>query len=255
MINKMKLLYQLIKSLPIAASIVALTTLTVGGVAQATSTSTGSGSSAAAAATATQTKIANIISKGNQEINRRLATLNTLSTKISSTTKLTSDDQATLSSEVNSEISGLTSLKSSLDAQTTLAGAISDAQSIISGYRVYALVVPKVMLIKTADDQQAVEAKLTTLAQKLQTRISAAQTKGTNVTTLQADLSDMTTMTAAAQNISSSMEQTVLVLEPTDYDSDHAVLAGDGAQLQTAHSDNVAAYNDAKNIVSALQSM
>jgi hypothetical protein len=118
------------------------------------------------------------------------------------------------------------------------------------------LIVPKVALVKTADSQQVVEAKLTTLAQKLQARISTAKTNGKDVTTLQSELSDMTTRINSAQVISSAIQQKVLtLLQPSDYNSDHTILSGDSAQLKTAHSDNEAAYTDAKNIVSALKSL
>ena len=94
--------------------------------------------------TATQQQaLQNIINKGNQEIGRRLDALNTLSSKISTITKLSASDQSYLTTEVNTEISGLTSLKTQLDADTTLTAAHTDAQSIITEYRVYALVLPK----------------------------------------------------------------------------------------------------------------
>jgi hypothetical protein len=212
--------------------------------------------SAGATLTATQQQhLQTIISKGDQEIARRLATLNTLTSKINAATKLSAGDKATLSSEVTSSTSGLTALKSQLDAETTLAAARTDAQSIYSEYRVYALVAPKVGLVKVADDQQAVEGKLTALAQQLQTRITAEQQAGKDVTTLQSQLSDMTTQTNAAQAISSSIESGVIGLQPTDYNSNHAVLTGDNTKLKTAHADNQAADTDAKNIVSALKSM
>lgn len=206
--------------------------------------------------TATQQQhLANIISKGDQEITRRLNTLNTLSGKITSSTKLSSSDQAYLQTEVNNEISGLTALKTHLDSDTTLSSAITDAQSIYTEYRVYALVVPKVALINTADNQQALEAKMTTFAQTLQTRINTAKSNGKDVTTLQNELNDMTTQTNNAQSISNSMESSVLTLQPSDYNTDHSILSGDLAKLQTAHSDMSAAYTDAKNIVSGLKSL
>ena len=205
--------------------------------------------------TSPATHLANIISKGDQEITRRLNSLNSLSGKISAATRLSASDKSTLSDEVATEISGLTALKTKLDAETTVSGAAADVSSMVSEYRVYALVVPKVMLVKTADDQQVVETKLSALATKLGSRISAAQASGKNVTTVQAELSDMQSKTAAAQTISASIEASVILLQPSDYDSNHAILSGDAAQLKTAHSDNEAAATDAKNIVTALKSL
>ena len=202
-----------------------------------------------------QTRITAIKTKGDSEINRRLTSLSSLQSKINGATKLTANDKAYLSSEVNSEINGLTSLKTKLDGDTTLADARTDAKTIFTGYRVYALVVPKVSLIKTADDQQVVEDKLTALAQKLQTRLDAAKSSGKNTTALQAKLNDMRTQISNAHDISSAIEAKVLVLQPSDYNSDHALLSGDSAQLKAAHSNNVAARNDAKAIIDGLKSL
>jgi hypothetical protein len=246
------------KTATITAVTAVVSSMAITGIAQAqatTSPKTSNTGTSSGLTTAQQQDLNNIISKGNQEIIRRLTSLGTLSGKISGTTKLSASDQAYLVSEVNTEITGLTNLKTQLDADTTLAAARSDAQSIFTEYRVYALVLPKVWLVSTADAQQVVEGKLTTLAQKLQTRITSEQTAGKNIANLQTDLNDMTTKTNNAQSISSSIEQTVLTLQPSDYDSNHTVLSGDNSQLQTAHSDDVAAYNDAQTIVTALKNL
>jgi hypothetical protein len=204
---------------------------------------------------AQQARLQTIISKGNQEIARRLATLGTLSSKLNAATKLSAADKASLTSEVATATSGLTSLKTQLDAETTVAGASQDAQSIISGYRVYALVVPKVHLVKQADDEQSTDTKLTALAAKLQTRLTTAQKAGKNVTAVQAQLTDLLAKVSAAQSIASGIETDVVGLKPTDFNSNHSVLSGDAAQLKTAHADNQAAYQDAKSIVAGIKAL
>jgi len=223
------------------------------GVAKATNVTT---ASATTTTTATQQqKLQTIIAKGDQEINRRLATLNTLTNKINAANKLTASDKTALINEVNNTISGLTALKIQLDGETTITAAKTDVQNIYLEYRVYALVAPKVNLIKVADDQQVAEAKLTTLAQKLQARITADKQAGKDVTSLQNELNDMTNNINAAQSISSSIESSVINLQPTDYNNDHSILSGDNVKLANAHSDNVKALADAKNIVSGLKSL
>ena len=202
-----------------------------------------------------QTHLENIISKGDQEITRRLTTLNSLTSKINSASKLTPSDQATLSAEVSGTITGLTSLKTQLDAETTLLPARSDAESIYSEYRVYALLAPKVGLIKVADDQQVIETKLSAIVPKLQSRITLATNDGKNTTTIQAQLNDMSAKISAAQAISSNIESVVINLQPTDYNANHSVLLGDNAQLKTAYSDIQDAYADAKSIVSELEAL
>lgn len=200
-------------------------------------------------------KLQNVITKGDQEIARRLTSLATLTGKINAATKLTSSDKATLTAEVTTTISGLNTLKAQLDGETTLAAAHADAQSIYTEYRVYALVAPKIALVKVADDQQVVEQKLQTLIQKLQTRLNAAKAKGKDVSALETTLADMTSKVNASLSVSSSVQAKVIGLQPTDYNNDHAILSGDSAQLKTAHTDNVAAYQDAKQIVTGLKGL
>jgi hypothetical protein len=239
-------------ALPVSALTTAGTTTTT---PAATSTSTTSNTKSSTEAANQQARLELIISRGNVEINRRLATLSTLGSKITSATKLSSSDAATLSNTVSSDTSSLTTLQTKLDADTTADTAATDAQSIILDYRVYALVVPQVDLVKTADDQQVTEGKLATLSTKLASRITADQQAGKNVTALQASLSDLNTKVSAAQAISSNIETTVIALVPSDYNSNHEVLSGDRSQLQTAQTDIKAAVSDAQSIITGLKSL
>lgn len=219
-------------------------------------TSTSIGASTSTSLTVTQQQhLQNIITKGNEEIDRRLTKLETLTAKINAATHLSASDKATLSNEVSTTIQGLTGLKSQLDADTTLSAARTDAVNVYTEYRVYVLVAPKVSLIKVADDQQVVQGDLTSLAQKLQSRVSAEQQAGKDASSLQRQLSDMNSNIAAAKSISSGIESGIINLQPTDYNSNHAVLAGDSTQLKNAHSDNLAALNDARSIISSLKNM
>jgi biopolymer transport protein ExbD len=201
------------------------------------------------------TRLANIIAKGNQEIDRRLASLANLASVITAAKHITSGDKTSLTNELNTEVTGLTQLRAKLDAETTVAAAGTDAQSIFSEYRVYALVLPKVWLVRLADQQQDVEAKLVALAKKLQTRIDSEKAKGKDTASLQSMLDDLNAKVGVSQPISTAVEQKVLPLLPSDWNSDHTILSGDYAQLKTAHTDNQAAYQDATKIIAALKTM
>jgi len=234
-------------------SALSLTVIPAGAIAtaRATTTTTTTGGTSAA----DQAKVKLIINRGNSEIARRLATLNTLSAKVSSATKLSASDQASLSGEVTTEVDGLNSLKTKLDADTTVSDAKADAQSIINDYRVYALIVPKINLVSTADAQQVAEGKLSALAIKLQTRISADQTAGKNVASLQNELASLNSKVSAAQAISSTIESSVIALQPSDYNSNHSVLNGDRNQLKTAQTDIQDAVSTATTIITNLKSL
>ncbi len=193
--------------------------------------------------------------KGDQEIARRLKALAALTANINVTSKLTPSDKTSLTEEATTESKNLSTLRTKLAAETTLAGAAADVQSMVAEYRVYALVIPKVRLIKTADAQQIFQAQLTAFAAKLQTRITAADAKGKNVTDLQTKLDDMLSKMAVAESISANVESKVLTLEPTDYNNDHGILAGYQTQLKSAHQNDLAALASGKLIVQGLKAL
>jgi hypothetical protein len=224
----------------------ALTTSVIGLALVPVSTTALQATAAASTSSANSARLQLIISRGNTEINRRLKTLNGLTSTISNAQNVSAADKASLTDGVTTEISSLTALKTKLDADTDVTTAASDAQGIITEYRVYLLVVPQVNLVRTADDQQVVEGKLSTLAGKLQTRVSA----GTS--TQQSELADMNSKISAAQSISSSVETNVLGLEPSTYTTGE--LSTYRNQLKTAQSDIQAATADAKSIIASLKS-
>ena len=239
-------------AIPVGAAATTPATTTTGTTAKSSAAANAAAAKQAAQAAAQQARVQRIIARGNGEIARRLVTLNTLSGTISSATKLTAADAETLNNTVNTDISTLNSLQTKLDAETTVTGAITDAQSIILSYRVYVLVVPQVHLIKAADDQQVTEGKLSALSTKLSARITADSQANKNVATLQSELSDLNAKVAAAQPISSGVESSVIGLQPSDYNTNHSVLGGKRDQLKTAEADIQAAVTDARNIVNGL---
>jgi hypothetical protein len=209
---------------------------------------------AAASAASNPTQQLNLIkSRAATEIDRRLDRLHQLSSTISGASRLSASDTSTLSTEVSTQANGLTSLKAQIQSDTDLDSARIDAQSIFSEYHVYALIVPKVWMVRVADDQQAVETKLNILSGKLQTRVNQAHDKGKDVGAMQNQLNDMIAQTQAAQKISSVVEQQVLPLQPTDYSNDHTILSGYRDQLKAAHANNKAALADAKAIVQGIK--
>ncbi|HEY4964109.1 MAG TPA: hypothetical protein VIH90_05430 [Candidatus Saccharimonadales bacterium] len=232
-----------------AFAIISLLSIGSIGTASAISKAKTAASSIGSSTSATQTAVQAIISKGDAEIERRLTTLNSLSSKISSSSKISAADKASLTDEVNSEISGLNSLKTTLDGSTTIASAKAAAQSIFNDYRVYALIVPKISLMQATDNQQLVEARLATLETNLGTRINS-----TTNASLQGDLASMITDTQSAQALSSSVETSVVGLQPSDYNSDHTLLIQYFTKLKTALADNQTAAQLGKTIVSSLTS-
>src|SRR5258708_1750371 len=91
------------------------------------------------------------ISRGDKEIDRRIAALTDLNTRIQAMQKVTDAFKAGISASITNEINTLTALKAKIDADTDSATLKSDVQSITGSYRVFALVLPQGRIAAFAD--------------------------------------------------------------------------------------------------------
>ncbi len=243
----MKKIFSIFRKLPVIVACLSLIS-TLGFASIADASGTAATSATAPNSSVSQDKLSAIISKGDSEIARRLATLNTLDTKISASTKISSADQTTLTTEVNNEISGLGTDKTNLDVATTLTAAHAAAQSIFTDYRVYALVTPQIFIIRTADRQQLVEAQLTTEATNIKTAMGASPTA-----TQTSDLQSINTAITTANGLSVSVEKAVIALSPTDYNNDHTLLLQYYGNLKTAETSITQAISLAKTLIGTIK--
>ena len=209
----------------------------------------------AASSTGNQAIIQTLKSRGDAEINRRLTSLNTLTSAINATTKLSSSDQSALASEVSTEISGLTALKTKLDGDTDITVVRADIQSIFADYRVYALILPKVRILIAADRLSIADTTLTNLATKIAAQITADQAAGKNVASLSTQLTQMQASIASATSIYSNVHDSTINLQPSDYNTDHTVLAGKRTQLGQAATDLKNAVATGKSLIASLKSL
>jgi hypothetical protein len=216
--------------------------------------SIGSGSGAKA-----QVRISDAKSRADQEITRRIAALTDLNSKVEAMAHVSASEKAAISTEAQNEISTLTSLKSTIDAETTIANLKTDIQSITKDYRIFMLVIPQGRIEVASDKIQTVTALYTALAGKLQTRIAAAQTAGKDVTSVESSLSDMNAKIAAANAESQAAVSLVANLQPDQgvqatMQSNETALKNARADVKTAMDDLKTARQDAGSIAKTLQS-
>jgi hypothetical protein len=246
----------LVASLALGASLVFVST---GIAAAATPPSTGpSGKGVCAtefAAVKAGATVDTLRAFGNCEINRRFATLTTLSSKISSSKVMTSSDAAALQSEISSTRSGLTALKATIDAETSIPVLKLDIVRIATQFRVYLLVVPQVHLVNAADAVAVAQTKFATVNTNLQARINAENAAGKNTAAAQADLDAMNASVTAAANLASPLPAALLPLTPAEYNGGTAgpILANARTALGQARDDLKSALADAKACRDALK--
>jgi hypothetical protein len=192
---------------------------------------------------------------GDCEINRRFTTLTDLSAKITTSKVITSSDAAALQGEISSTRSGLTSLKATIDAETTVIALKADITKIATNYRVYLLVVPQVNLVNAADGVLAAQTRFAGINTKLTAAIAAAKAAGKDTTAAQTALTAMNASVTAAVGLATPLPASLLALTPAQYNGGTAgpVLAGARTALGTARTDLKNAIASAKACRDALK--
>lgn len=185
-------------------------------------------------------------------IDGRLETLHALGLDVSNAKDLASADRSSLSGLINSDVSGLTSLRGKVAGETTVAAVRADAQAMVDDYRVYLLVVPKVHLTNVFDIESAVVPALQKVHDKLAARVASAPGGGTAAE--KSELADMQARIQAAQQAITGQVTTLLGIQPSpNADAIHAALKPLVEAAEAARKDLAQARADAKEVAAALK--
>lgn len=209
---------------------------------------------------ANESRLSTIISRSDAAITARITALNNLSTRINGLKNVSANQKTAIANEVQTNTTGLTTLKAKIDADTDVTTALSDEKTITGSFRIYALVIPQGYIESAADRVDTVGDLMTTISGKLQTRISAGQTAGKDVTALQTSLTDLYAKIADAKSQAGIAVNGVATLTPdggnkTTLAANTAALKTARASIKTATGDLETARKDAKSIIEGLKSL
>ncbi len=184
--------------------------------------------------------ITNAKSNADKEIQRRITGLQNLITRLGQMKNLTQTQINSYTSQVQSEISTLTSLQTKIDSDTDPTTLKSDKQSIIDSYRVFAVFIPEINLLAATD-------KLTTLLNEISAKLTGKQTAinsgGSSNSALTTALSDAQSKLTDAQGLISQAQTELLALTPQGY-------PGNRSNILDARSKVQSVINDIKGIAS-----
>ena len=218
--------------------------------------SVGSGSTAVSATVTTKMKTA--MDRADKEIDRRIAALNDLNTRVQAMERVTADFKNSLSSNIQNQITGLTQLKAKIDADTDLATLKTDIQTIAQSYRIFMLVMPQSRIAAAADREVNLITMMNTLGSKLQARIAAEQSAGKDVGALLSALTDMSDKLKDANTQAQAAVSVTATLTPDNGDKtkmaqNATALKTGRSDIQAAQKDLVAARKDVETILSGLK--
>ena len=233
--------------------------LSVGASVDASVSASAAGTNASADASASA-KLSTVITRADADVAARITALNNLSTRVAAMKNESAAEKASIASQVETNITGLTALKAKIDADTTAAAASTDAKTIFTAYRIYALVIPQGWIIAAGDRVTTIDNLMTSLAAKIQARVSADQAAGKNVAALITTLADMNAKVTDANAQSASAQADVSALVPDQGNasiaaSNKTALVASRAKIKTATDDLKAARKDVTALLAGLKSL
>jgi hypothetical protein len=184
-------------------------------------------------------------------ITRRVLALQERLTAARSVVRLSDADRSALSSQLQSQVDGLTNLGARIQGDTDDAAVRADAQRIVTDYRVYVLTIPKARGVVVADIELNAADRLSRIADRLAATIDAAEGKDT--TTAAADLASLRSKAAAATTAVTPLPAELLALTPSGYPANRAGLEQARQTLRTGRAALADAVILARQVIADLK--
>lgn len=165
--------------------------------------------------------------RGVNLIKARTNSLSVLKTKIQKT-KLTDTQKSSLVATIDGRITSLNALAEQLPQTKTVEEARKLVESIYSGYRIYAIVIPQIDRMMKFDEltNYVTKLNLVTFAE-VQKRIDADKARGKEVTNWQNNLNAAKDMVPMIQTKIDMLRAKVAGLQPADYPTSSKTIFAD----------------------------
>jgi hypothetical protein len=165
-----------------------------------------------------QARIGNAKDRAFREIDRRIAALKGILTRVQAMVRLTSEQKVSIGDSLQNQVDALTELRAKISADSDLETLKSDIKSIASGYRIYLLIIPQAHISIAADRLKWVVESETQLATKLKVRIDSATSSGTDASAAEALYTDMQVKIADANAQADAALSIIANLKPDNGD-------------------------------------
>jgi hypothetical protein len=184
-------------------------------------------------------------------ITRRVLALRELLTAAKSIARLSDADRTTLTTQLQDQVNGLTSLNAKIQGDGDEASVRADAQKIVDDYRVYVLTIPKARGVVVADIELNAADRLGQLAGRLSVAIE--QATGKDTTKAKADLSSLRAKLAAVTATVSPLPAGLLALQPAGYPGNRSTLDQTRTALRTGRAGLADAVALARQVIADLK--
>jgi len=184
-------------------------------------------------------------------ITRRVLALRELSMAAKSIVRLSDADRSALTTQLQDQVNGLSSLNAKIQGDTDEATVRADAQKIVTDYRVYVLTIPKARGVVVSDIELNAADRLTKLADRLSNAID--QASGKDTTKAKTDLAALRTKLASVTTTVTPLPAGLLALQPAGYPGNHTTLESTRTALRTGRTGLVDAATLARQVIADLK--
>jgi hypothetical protein len=184
-------------------------------------------------------------------VTRRVLALRELTTAARSIVRLSEADRTALTTALQDQVNGLTSLNARIQGDGDEAAVRADAQKIVNDYRVYVLSIPKARGVVVSDIELNAADRLGRLADRLQAAVDAASGKDT--TKAKADLAALRAKLSSVTNSVTPLPSGLLALQPAGYPGNRSTLEQTRASLRTGRAGLAEAATLARAVIADLK--
>lgn len=189
------------------------------------------------------------------EIDRRIAALDKLSSKINLSEKLSEALNSQITNEVESQIPFLSSLRERISNHTNYASLVADINTLSDSYKDHQVAVSKVSIILIADKINVLGDAFTAIAEKLSQKTGELHALGKDIRDVQKTLGNMLFVLGDAANKAENATVLALPLTAQDYPKNKSVLGNAKASVQTSYKDLQSALSNTRNILNSLNAI
>lgn len=207
-------------------------------------------------------KVEKTRTKADKELDQRIDNLTKLVERIKEIRNVSEADKSSAIIIIQGIISNLDNLRNEIDNATSTEAVKKLRESVSKDYRVYALVMPQVNLIISADRVRTTVDVMQTIVNKLETRINNLATSSTitstNINTAKSTLTNVESKLVSALSTIDSAVKMVAALTPdegdkTVFESNRATIKEARAKIKSAHGDLMDAKTGVEAIIKILK--
>lgn len=206
-------------------------------------------------------KIQKVKTSADKELDKRIEDLEKLKTRILEFKNISSAEKQSIATFIDNLVLTLKNLRSEIETTTSTTTLKEARESITKNYRVYALVMPQLNILASADRMKTMVSMMAIVGSKLELRLNQVATSSVitsaNLALALKSLDNFKAKIADAQTQSQKAVELVANLIPDQgekevMDSNTAALKEARTKLKIAESDLVTARKEAESIIKLL---